>query len=815
MNAVRTIAAFVAVQHALISSALAWPAVTTANVNLRSGPGTGFSIARTIREGTDLNVTQCDVSGAWCSVEVGSRTGFISGDYLRAVDLDDGWPRDYRTGAGATIILHQPQITAWDEFASLSALVATEYRAASEQKPEFGVIEVTADTHVDHDAGDVVISNIEAVNLNFSTLDRKALADIALKVGEIIPVDPLTLSLDRMTANLENYQQLGDVADLKAEAPPIFHSTRPAILVQTNGAAVTAPVAGVDGLSLVVNSNWDLLQVDDTGTWYLRDDDAWLAAETLAGPWRPAETLPEILSRLPEEDWADARAAIPGIPYESGDAPDVFYSDQPAELIVTDGEPALEAVPDTGLQWVGNSESDLFFHPGESRWYYLVSGRWFRAAALAGPWTFATPDLPDDFRNIPSDTPYFSVRASVPGTSESDEARLIASIPELARVEDGSVSAEIDYAGDPEFKPIEGTDLFYAVNTEDTVIRVGDRYYVVRDGIWFVGDDPEGPFAVARAVPKTVYSIPPSSPVYNATYVRIYRTEPDAVWFGYTSGYLHGYLAWGTLVYGSGWYHRPYWHRWKRHRYPIYFRRSLTFGSGIYYNPVWHGFGRYGYYYGPHRGIGIGKRFHFRKGRYLRTRSALRNKRHRDFVSAYDPARRWNASAPGAGNDVYRAWKQKGVKRGKDWAREQRRIDRRAAKRWRDNDRKNARVRIDRDDMFAGRDGQVYRRKNGKWQKRDGKTWKAARESDGDGKVRDRRRAKSDKALARKKARSDQKAEKRLTRQKKSRSHLRRELDGRKKLNRKVNRKRQATVKKQKRRGDRRKKRLLREEKRR
>ncbi len=795
----RTVTLFVAVQHALVSSAFAWPAVTTANVNLRSGPGTGYAAARTIREGTNLDVTQCDTSGSWCSVNIGQRSGFISGDYLKATGLPDDWPRQYATDAGAMIVMHQLQITNWEGFETVRALVASEYRKTDDARHEYGVIEFTADTHVDHDAGNVLVSNIRAASLNFSTLDREALADLALKVGEIIPVDPLTVSLDRMTANLENYQQISDISDLKADAPPIFFTDRPAILVQSNGEAVTAPVAGVDGLSLVVNSNWDILRVDADGTWYLRDDTSWLAGKSLTGPWEPVMTLPAVFSKLPAEDWADAR--------DARSAPRVFYSDQPAELIITDGEPELEPVPGTGLQWVSNSESDLFFHESGNNWYYLVSGRWFRAPSLDGPWTFATPDLPDDFRNIPADKPYYSVRASVPGTSESEEARLLASIPELARVEEGSVSAEVDYAGDPDFQPIEGTDLFYAVNTEDTVIRVEDRYYVVRDGIWFVGDTPEGPFAVARAVPKAVYSIPPSSPVYNVTYVRIYRSEPDAIWFGYTSGYLHEYLAWGTLVYGSGWYHRPHWHRWNRHRYPIYFRRHVTYGCGIYYNPVRHAFGRYGYHYGPHRGIGIGKRFNIRKGRYVRVRPAHRDRYQKNFVSAYNPDRILSNSA--AGNDIYRTWKSKGVKRGKIWAQENRRNNSKTAKHWRTG--KNANVGVTGDDMFAGKDGKVYRRKDGKWQKRDGTRWTNARETDGDVKATKKSRKTVQRKVIRKKAATDRN----VTRQKKTKSHLRRSLDGRKSVNRKVNRKRQSTSKQRSGQTGNAKKRLLRDEKRR
>ena len=99
--------------------------------------------------------------------------------------------------------------------------------------------------------------------------------------------------------------------------------------------------------------------------------------------------------------------------------PKVFTTDTPAEMILFEGEPALQDVPRTSLQWASNTEADVFFDKAGKQWYVLLSGRWFRAPTLDGPWTFATPDLPADFQNIPEDAPYYAVRAAVPGTSES------------------------------------------------------------------------------------------------------------------------------------------------------------------------------------------------------------------------------------------------------------------------------------------------------------------------------------------------------------------------------------------------------------
>ena len=40
--------------------------------------------------------------------------------------------------------------------------------------------------------------------------------------------------------------------------------------------------------------------------------------------------------------------------------------------------------------------------------------------------------------------------------------------------------------------------------------------------MWFVAATPQGPWLVASAVPAAIYTIPPTSPLYYVTYVRIY-----------------------------------------------------------------------------------------------------------------------------------------------------------------------------------------------------------------------------------------------------------------------------------------------------
>ena len=132
--------------------------------------------------------------------------------------------------------------------------------------------------------------------------------------------------------------------------------------------------------------------------------------------------------------------------------------------------------------------------------YFLVSGRWFSAPDFTGPWTFATPSLPADFKAIPVEHERSRVLASVPGTQQATEAVLLAQIPQTARVSKKGVQApEVVYqGGQPEFQPIEKTTVQRAVNTDKDILKVGDLYYMCFQGVWFMSTDGHGPVAGHR-----------------------------------------------------------------------------------------------------------------------------------------------------------------------------------------------------------------------------------------------------------------------------------------------------------------------------
>ncbi len=67
------------------TAAMAAPATANVALNLRTGPGTNFNIIDTLQAGEPVNVTEC-VSNNWCYVERPGPDGWVSANYLTAVN---------------------------------------------------------------------------------------------------------------------------------------------------------------------------------------------------------------------------------------------------------------------------------------------------------------------------------------------------------------------------------------------------------------------------------------------------------------------------------------------------------------------------------------------------------------------------------------------------------------------------------------------------------------------------------------------------------------------------------------------------------
>jgi hypothetical protein len=649
--------------------------------------------------------------------------------------VDGGWPRVYSLPSGGTVLVYQPQVSTWDKQQHLVAFSAVSHRTKGADKSANGTIKLEAETKVALDERLVSFQKMKIVETNFPTLSKEQIREVAVEVEKAIPDEERVIALDRVLVNVDKSLIVPKpAAGIKADPPTIFFSRKPAVMVNLDGEPIWSPIKEND-LKFAVNTNWDLFQHVPTNTFYLRNNDTWLKASAYKGPWSPAGKLPESFTKLPaEENWKEVKASLPGRSIKGSEVPTVFVSATPAELILLRGEPSYLLVSGTGLLWVSNTESDVFRLGKAGPVFYLVAGRWFSAPDFVGPWTFATPTLPGDFKKIPLEHERSRVLASVPGTDQAAEAVLLAQIPQTARVNRKQVKApEVDFQGDPKFQPIETTTVQRAVNTDKDVFKVGDAYYMCYQGVWFVGKTPTGVWEVATTVPKEIYQIPTSSPASHVTYVTIEEDDDDDwVVFAAAAGYTGLMIGWGCAVWGSGWYYPPYYGY--GGFYPYYYPHFPTYGYSAWYNPWTGAYGRSAGVYGPYGGAGVAARYNPRTGTYARGAAAYGPYGARGVAQAYNP-RTGTYAQTRQGSNVYGSWGSTAVQRGDDWAKTNRYTNNRTGTTTRTirTDEGSAVTRRGADggfaaagdggNVYAGKDGNVYRRQDGTWQKYDSGGW--------------------------------------------------------------------------------------------
>ena len=374
------------------------------------------------------------------------------------------------------------------------------------------------------------------------------------------------------------------VQQLNSDPPRIVVSERPMRLMLIDGPPATVAIPATR-LEFVVNTDWDVFRDQASSAWFVLDGDSWITNNFLSsGDWKATNDLPrDFLTLQVSSDWPRVAAAMP--PRETSGRPlPITISYEPTELIIVDGEMQFEAAGG-GLQYVSNTESDLFFHDG--RYYYLAAGRWFTTKDVDRKW-YAVKNLPRAFTEIPADHPRARVLASVPGTDAARKAAEEAAVPQRTEIAAGVAGKiQVPWFGEPSFVPIEGTALRRAENTPYQLIQHNNFYYLCLDAAWYSSSSPQGPWRAAQEVPEAIYSIPATDPAFNVTFVKLDSFDDSSGRAAYvsTSGYYSRYYNGYTMVHGTGWYYPGYYDRSVYWRYPYTYGYYGGWGYSPYYYP--------------------------------------------------------------------------------------------------------------------------------------------------------------------------------------------------------------------------------------
>jgi hypothetical protein len=473
----------------------------------------------------------------------------------------DPWPKSAELSR-TKYTVYQPQLDSWNDYVYL-AHAAVSVLPPGSKDPVFGVVEISANTIVDKQAKAVQLENLTVQKATFPSVPKKA-ATYKRAIQSLITQGPATMSLARLEAavGIEGAERKSRRVPVLNEPPRIVFSTSATVLVLIHGNPVWRPVSGTS-LSRVLNTRACILS-DAAGAVYVHVLNGFMTAPSLNGPWSVATVLPsgaaQTAETLAEKNVVDlmqgpADDRTGQRPSLVNGAPGVVLATQPTEVIITQGPMSWAPLEGTQLLYVQNTNGNVFQDMVDQQYYVLVTGRWFRASAVSGPWSHvAGTALPRDFSLIPATSPKENVLASVPGTFEAQEAAISAEVPQMATVYRSKVSFQPAISGAPVLQPIPDTPLQYVFNSPDAIIMVSpSEWYAVQTGVWFTAPAVNGPWAVAGSVPAVIYSIPPSAPLFYTTFVQIYAATPDTVVVGYTPGYTGVVVEPnGLVVYGTG-----------------------------------------------------------------------------------------------------------------------------------------------------------------------------------------------------------------------------------------------------------------------
>ncbi|MHC4970936.1 MAG: hypothetical protein ACYTG3_01250 [Planctomycetota bacterium] len=595
---------------------------------------------------------------------------------------DSPWPQELEK-KGARIIVYQPQTETFDGD-RLTGRAAVSVTPPNETEPRFGAIWVEARVSTDRDARTVELLELKIPRVRFPSAPEDKQKKLVELLEKEMPTWAPQISLDRLLTSLDTAEvKKKEAANLKTDPPKIIFATEPTELVILDGKPELRPVESSTCMK-VINTRFLILLEPTTKAYYLSLGKVWMTApDLLKGPWTHAKQPPAEVSKLtPKMDEDEAKE-------DEGLVPKVLVVNEPTELITTDGKPNYTPLAGNELLYVANTDASVLMELATQTHYALVSGRWYRSKSFDGPWAYVAADkLPQSFAKIPADSEVGDVRASVAGTDEAKDAVMDAQIPQTATIKRVAPDFKVTYDGDPKFAAIEGSKLAYALNSKFTVIQDSSgekrKYYCCHEAVWYESPGPAGPWAVCIQVPAEIYAIPPSCPVYNVTYVRVYGYTSEVVYVGYLPGYHGCYVYNGTVVYGTG-YTYVVWVG------TVYYPRPVTYGYGYRYSPL-------GRWFSPWSIGGVVRRTRRRTRRRHRRHYNNHRHHHHHHRNSYSRNRNSNRYRSGGSKSPARTQANRNSARNKSTGR--------------------------KNNHYADKNGNVSRRNNnGSWQQKNKSGW--------------------------------------------------------------------------------------------
>ena len=182
----------------------------------------------------------------------------------------------------------------------------------------------------------------------------------------------------------------------------------------------------------------------------------------------------------------------------STEPPAIYLKYKPTLLLFVNGDPAEQALEDTGLKVIANANWPVV--KDETGEYFLLNKTvWFEAAKLEGPWKFAAM-APEGIEKLDPRGQHVAMRVT--------EQPMVADYADILTVTQPSELIVID--GEIKLEEIPETEgLQFVSNTNSPLFKLEDTWYYLAAGRWFETVDPiSGEWSFQPKLPDNFASIP-------------------------------------------------------------------------------------------------------------------------------------------------------------------------------------------------------------------------------------------------------------------------------------------------------------------
>ncbi|MCX6287529.1 MAG: carbohydrate-binding family V/XII [Bacteroidetes bacterium] len=236
--------------------------------------------------------------------------------------------------------------------------------------------------------------------------------------------------------------------------------------------------------------------------------------ETEIPKWNLDMTMDELNASL-----ADAKAVNRQASGLNNVPPEIIFTKTPSVLVLFDGDPKFKPVPNSKIQQAVNTPFFVVQDPGNKEYYLYGSTWWYKTNDVdKGKWV--------NVKAPPGDIKKLQESLAAQANANPDNNQKAASADDNSKDKTPPASppqiivrtapAELVQSnGEPDFSPIQGTQLLYMTNSENNIFMFIDKqmYYVLISGRWYTSSAMAGPwtFIASDKLPADFANIPEGS----------------------------------------------------------------------------------------------------------------------------------------------------------------------------------------------------------------------------------------------------------------------------------------------------------------